>query len=173
MFYFSRSFNVDIFEIALVQNIQVREGGYDQKVNEIGQKTWGIMKGVMAIASQKVEEYTKEGGISNWKGDNWQNNYNTQNGHYQNFGQGSKGFDNNSFKNHSNRNYSSVSSWDDWDDKNQKEEPNNKNGNHGGDNWAGWDDVKNESDNGYYNESSASKDIGHKSGSLWAEGGFV
>ncbi|KAI8017032.1 hypothetical protein LOK49_LG04G02603 [Camellia lanceoleosa] len=52
---------------------QVREGGYDTKVNEtvnvvttktteIGQKTWGIMRGVMALASQKVEEYTKEGG---------------------------------------------------------------------------------------------------------------
>ncbi|KAK1311741.1 ADP-ribosylation factor GTPase-activating protein AGD7 [Acorus calamus] len=54
---------------------KVREGSYDQKVNEtvsvvtaktteIGQKTWGIMRGVMAMASQKVEEYTKEG--INW-----------------------------------------------------------------------------------------------------------
>ncbi|KAI8016678.1 putative ADP-ribosylation factor GTPase-activating protein AGD6 [Camellia lanceoleosa] len=52
--------------------VLVREGGYDTKVNEtvnvvttktteIGQKTWGIMRGVMALASQKVEEYTKEG----------------------------------------------------------------------------------------------------------------
>ncbi|KAG0460840.1 hypothetical protein HPP92_021137 [Vanilla planifolia] len=51
---------------------KIKEGGYDQKVNEtvnvvsaktteIGQKTWGIMKGVVAMASQKVEEYTKDG----------------------------------------------------------------------------------------------------------------
>ncbi|KAF3965167.1 hypothetical protein CMV_010621 [Castanea mollissima] len=62
---------------------KVKDGGYDHKVNEtvtvvtaktseIGQKTWGIMKGVMAMASQKVEEYTKEG--INWKTDNWQRN---------------------------------------------------------------------------------------------------
>ncbi|KAK1561802.1 hypothetical protein Q3G72_000802 [Acer saccharum] len=60
---------------------KVREGGYDHKVNEtvnvvttktseIGHRTWGIMKGVMAIASQKVEEYTKDG--MNWNNDNWQ-----------------------------------------------------------------------------------------------------
>lgn len=60
---------------------KVKEGGYEYKVNEtvsvvsaktseIGQKTWGIMKGVMAMASQKVEEYTKEG--VNWKTDGWQ-----------------------------------------------------------------------------------------------------
>ncbi|XP_038993085.1 ADP-ribosylation factor GTPase-activating protein AGD7-like isoform X2 [Hibiscus syriacus] len=51
---------------------KVKEGGYDARVNEtvtvvtaktseIGQRTWGIMKGVMAMASQKVEEYTKDG----------------------------------------------------------------------------------------------------------------
>ncbi|GLT79234.1 hypothetical protein SLA2020_507280 [Shorea laevis] len=62
---------------------KVKEGGYDQKVNEtvtvvtaktteIGQRTWGIMKGVMAMASQKVEEYTKDG--RNWKNDSWQSN---------------------------------------------------------------------------------------------------
>lgn len=48
----------------------MREGGYDQKVNEtvsvvaaktteLGQMTWGIMRGVMAIASQQVEAYTQ------------------------------------------------------------------------------------------------------------------
>jgi ADP-ribosylation factor GTPase-activating protein 1 len=29
------------------------------KTAEIGSKTWGIMRGVMAMASQKVEEYTE------------------------------------------------------------------------------------------------------------------
>lgn len=48
----------------------MREGGYDQKVNEtvsvvaaktteLGQMTWGIMRGVMAMASQQVEAYTQ------------------------------------------------------------------------------------------------------------------
>ncbi|KAJ6840914.1 ADP-ribosylation factor GTPase-activating protein AGD7 [Iris pallida] len=82
---------------------KVREGGYDQKVNEtvnvvaaktteISQKTWGTLKGVMAIASQKVEEYTKEGAV-NWKGDQWQRSETGMNGHIQGFGQGSKGWD--------------------------------------------------------------------------------
>ncbi|KAH0882276.1 hypothetical protein HID58_058372, partial [Brassica napus] len=50
---------------------KVKEGGLDHtvsetvivvasKTTEIGQRTWGIMKGVMATASQKVEEFTKE-----------------------------------------------------------------------------------------------------------------
>lgn len=54
----------------------MREGGYDQKVNEtvsvfaaktteLGQMTWGIMRGVMAMTSQKVELYTKDGFIGN------------------------------------------------------------------------------------------------------------
>nr|GFC65836.1 probable ADP-ribosylation factor GTPase-activating protein AGD6 [Tanacetum cinerariifolium] len=60
---------------------KVRDGGYDHKVNEtvnvvtaktteIGQKTWGLMKGVMAFASQKVEELAKEN--PNWTIDSWQ-----------------------------------------------------------------------------------------------------
>ncbi|XP_024394782.1 ADP-ribosylation factor GTPase-activating protein AGD7 isoform X1 [Physcomitrium patens] len=51
---------------------KVREGGYDQKVNEtvsvvaakgteVGHKAWGFMRGVMAMASQQVEAYTKDG----------------------------------------------------------------------------------------------------------------
>ena len=54
----------------------MREGGYDHKVNEtvsvfaaktteLGQMTWGIMRGVMAMTSQKVELYTKDGLIGN------------------------------------------------------------------------------------------------------------
>lgn len=58
------------------------DGGYDYKVNEtinvvttktteIGHKTWGIMKDVIAMTSQKVEEYTKDG--NGWAGgDDWQ-----------------------------------------------------------------------------------------------------
>ena len=58
----------------------MKEGGLDNtvsetvnvvasKTTEIGQRTWGIMKGVMAIASQKVEEFTKEE-ASTWKQQN-------------------------------------------------------------------------------------------------------
>lgn len=50
---------------------KVREGGYDQKLNEtvavvaakgtkVGQMAWGFMRGVMAMASQQVETYTKD-----------------------------------------------------------------------------------------------------------------
>ncbi|KAI4318995.1 hypothetical protein MLD38_032646 [Melastoma candidum] len=51
---------------------KVKEGGYDYKVSEtvnvvtnttaeIGHKTWGIFRGVMTLASQKVEELAREG----------------------------------------------------------------------------------------------------------------
>ncbi|KAG1371673.1 ADP-ribosylation factor GTPase-activating protein AGD7 [Cocos nucifera] len=157
---------------------KVKEGGYDQKVNEtvsvvttktteVGQKTWGIMKGVMAMASQKVEEYTKEG--INWKGDDWQRKESVQNGYYQDFGQdkGWNASEGNSFKH-----YNSVSSWDDWDEKERKQEPGK--GTQNGESWAGWDDVK---DDGYdnYNYSPSNKGVNQngKSGSLWTESGFL
>ncbi|XP_010940758.1 probable ADP-ribosylation factor GTPase-activating protein AGD6 [Elaeis guineensis] len=55
---------------------KVAQGGYDEKVNEtvnviaqkttkLGQRTWGIMKGIMTMASHKVEEYTGDG--AGWK----------------------------------------------------------------------------------------------------------
>lgn len=47
---------------------QVRDAGYDEKVSvvaskttELGQRTWGIVKDVMALATLKVEEYTGDG----------------------------------------------------------------------------------------------------------------
>lgn len=142
------------------------------KTTEIGQKTWGIMKGVMAMASQKVEEYTKEGGISSWKGDDWQRNESTKNGYYHDFGGGSKGWD--STEDHPIKNYNSVNSWDDWDnDKYRKEEPSKKGNQGGGDSWAGWDNVKDD-ENGYYDHSPSNKGSGNqKSGSSWGGGGFL
>ncbi|XP_038989022.1 ADP-ribosylation factor GTPase-activating protein AGD7-like [Phoenix dactylifera] len=157
---------------------KVKEGGYDQKVNEtvsvvtmktteVGQKTWGIMKGVMAMASQKVDEYTKEG--INWNGDDWQRKESEKNGHYQDFGQ-DKGF--NSSEGNSFKRYNSVSSWDDWDEKEKKQEP--EKGTQNSESWAGWDDVK---DDGYdnYSYSPSNKGVNHngKSGSLWTESGFL
>ncbi|RZR70446.1 hypothetical protein BHM03_00000052 [Ensete ventricosum] len=109
----------------------MKESGYDQKVNEtvsvvatksteIGQRTWGIMKGVMAMASQKVEEYSKEG-IS-WKVDDWSQKESVKNGYYQEFGQDNKSW--NSPQENPNKHYNSVSSsWDNWDEKEGREKP--------------------------------------------------
>lgn len=158
---------------------KVKDGGYDQKVNEtvnvvttktseIGQKTWGIMKGVMAMASQKVEEYTKDGG--NWKGDSWQRNDN--NGYYQEFGHENKEW-NSSAGHSSSKNFDSVSSssWDDWDQKDGKQEVSKSTPN--GDNWAGWDDVKDDGFESFSHSSSRNMGQNGKSGSLWTEGGFL
>ncbi|XP_068668128.1 probable ADP-ribosylation factor GTPase-activating protein AGD6 [Aristolochia californica] len=165
---------------------KVREGGYDQKVNEtvnvmtaktseIGQRTWGLMKGVMAIATQKVEEYTKEGGV-NWRGDGW-NDTETKNGYYQEFKQDSQGRNENSFGGHSSSTkvdaVSSSSSWDDWDQKDRKIDS-GKGGQHGGgDSWAGWDDKDDSYDS--FPQSSYKKSTGQngKSESSWTEGGFI
>ncbi|KAL5066485.1 hypothetical protein RYX36_028222 [Vicia faba] len=139
---------------------KVKEGGYDQKVNEtvtvvsqktseIGQRTWGLMKGVMALASQKVEEYTKEN--SDWKADNWQRNESGRNGYYQDFNQENKGnsstgreqSSSGQFKTHS------SNSWDDWDQKDSlKVEPTKgstpyssggQSGSHNPSSWDDWD----------------------------------
>lgn len=112
---------------------QVKDGGYDYKVNEtvnvvtqktseIGQRTWGIMKGVMALATQKVEEYTREN--TNWKTGNWQQNENDRNGYYQEHDRENKGWNPStgggqpSSGGQINTHYSS--SWDDWDSKDTK-----------------------------------------------------
>ncbi|KAF8397522.1 hypothetical protein HHK36_016439 [Tetracentron sinense] len=169
---------------------KVKEGGYDSKVNEtvnvvttktteIGQKTWGIMKGVMTMASQKVEEYTKEG--INWKADNWQwNDSNERNGYYQDFGQETKGGNSSSGLGHSSsdRQFNSVSSssWDDWDNKdNRKEESGKGAASHNGDSWAGWDDTKDDGYENFYHNSSNKSSAGQngKSNDHWTEGGFL
>lgn len=152
---------------------KVKDGGYDQKVNEtvnvvtmktseIGVKTWGIMKGVMAMASQKVEEYTKD---ANWKSDNWQRS--DSNGYYQEFGQDSKGWNSSSKQFDS---VSSSSSWDDWgDQKDNKSEA--VKGTQSGESWAGWDDAKDEGS--YHSASKKNTGQNGKSDSLWTEGGFL
>ncbi|XP_058099114.1 probable ADP-ribosylation factor GTPase-activating protein AGD6 [Magnolia sinica] len=177
---------------------KVRDGGYDHKVNEtvnvvttktteIGQKTWGIMKGVMAMASQKVEEYTKDG----WQRSDSERN----NGYYQEFGQESKGWNSSGMSHSSSQQFgqeskgwnssggphssgrqfdsvNSSNSWDDWDKKDGKEE--SAKGTQGGDSWAGWDDVKDDGYDSFYNGSSKkSTDQNGKSGNLWTEGGFI
>ncbi|XP_020594686.1 probable ADP-ribosylation factor GTPase-activating protein AGD6 [Phalaenopsis equestris] len=154
----------------------MHEGGYDQKMNEtvsvvtaktteIGQKTWGIMKGVMAMASQKVEEFTKEG--SNWKADDRQQTNGLKNAYYHDFGgKGSGGLPNE----HSRGQYNSTSTWDDWDEKDRKGGPGKSRQN--GDDWAGWDDVKDEDSDEDDKHRHSSSGKGVKSGSRWSDGGF-
>ncbi|XP_038904762.1 ADP-ribosylation factor GTPase-activating protein AGD7-like [Benincasa hispida] len=173
---------------------KVKEGGYDYKVNEtvnvvtaktteIGQRTWGIMRGVMAMASQKVEEYTKDG--MNWKNDGWQRNENEKNGYYQEFEHDNKGWNSSSGTGQSsgsghNNSYNS-SSWDDWDTKdNRKEETTTKgsgnhNNNNSNDGWAGWDDQKDDGYDNYYQASDrkTAGQNGKAGGGTWSEGGFL
>lgn len=167
---------------------KVKEGGYDHKVNEtvnvvtnktteIGQRTWGIMKGVMAIASQKVEEYSKDG--MNWNNENWQRNDSERNGYYQEFKQESKGgnaFSGGQSSSSGNAQTFSSTSWDDWDHKENKKEETTKGGTSGNnDSWAGWDDAK---DDGYDNwyQGAPNKGTAGRNGkpdSTWTEGGFL
>ncbi|KAI4964646.1 probable ADP-ribosylation factor GTPase-activating protein AGD6 [Hordeum vulgare subsp. vulgare] len=166
---------------------KMREGGYDQKVNEtvnvvtnktaeIGSRTWGIMKGVMALATQKVEEYAKEGG-GGW-GDDWQQReqQNNNNEPYRRYEQEtSNGNSNgwNSPQDGSAKNHNS-NSWDDWDDQDKKEEPAKTS--QGSDSWAGWDDAKDDGFDSYSHHSPANKSgsnqNGTAGGSYWADGGF-
>jgi ADP-ribosylation factor GTPase-activating protein 1 len=163
-----------------LSEVQMREGGYDQKVNEtvsvvanktaeLGSRTWGIMRGVMALASQKVEELSKEGGSSGW-GDDWQRR--DQNSEpYQRFEHETNGNRWNSSHNFSSKNYNS-NSWDDWDDQGKKDEP--AKSHQSGDSWAGWDDGKDDSFDSY-NHSTSNEGSNHNvtsGGSHWTEGGF-
>ncbi|KAK3031694.1 hypothetical protein RJ639_035280 [Escallonia herrerae] len=167
---------------------KVREGGYDYKVNEtvnvvttktteIGQKTWGLMKGVMALASQKVEEYTKESPA--WKNDGWQRNESVGNGYYQEFGEDSKGWNSSGGgQSSSGGHINSVSSgsWDDWDTKDNRKETSTKvASSQKGDSWAGWDDAKDDAYDSFYQSASDNRAVGHngKSDSKWTDGGFL
>ena len=199
---------------------QVKEGGYDHKVNEtvnvvtqktseIGQRTWGIMKGVMAMASQKIEEYTKDD--PNWKNDNWQRNENDTNGYYQDFNREKKGWNSSTGREQSSSGEyktESSSSWDDWDHKDsrkeepakgsthssggqfstynssswddwehkdsRKEEPAKGSAPHNNDDWAGWDNAKDDGFDNIY-EGANKKGVGHKgkSDGTWTEKGFL
>ncbi|KAL1822984.1 hypothetical protein ACET3Z_009762 [Daucus carota] len=168
---------------------KVMDGGYDYRVNEtvnvvsaktseIGHRTWGIMKGVMALASLKVEEYTREGNTATtdgWNNDSWQNNASQGNGYYQDSGSETRGW------NSSGRGQNSTTghqkspgsgSWDDWDSKDKKSPQN-------ADSWAGWDDTKedDDEDDSYYRSPPSTSTTGGRNGngksdSNWTGGGF-
>ncbi|KAJ0241541.1 ADP-ribosylation factor GTPase-activating protein AGD6 [Hirschfeldia incana] len=167
---------------------KVKEGGYDHKVSEtvnvvasktteIGQRTWGIMKGVMAIVSQKVGEYTKEGTTSRN-----QRNESESNGYYQNFGNGNRaaspsvggrGPQSSSSGHYSNTHKSN--SWDGWGENESKEKeevaPKGSSASKDDGGWTGWDDPK---DDVYYQRAGDKRTAGHngKSDTAWTGGGF-
>ncbi|KAI9085850.1 hypothetical protein K1719_032264 [Acacia pycnantha] len=168
---------------------KVKDGGYDHRVNEtvnvvsqktseIGQKTWGIMKGVVALASQKVEEYTRDN--PNWTTDNWQRNENERNGYYQEYSQENKGWNSSSGGGQpssagQNNTYHS-SSWDDWDNNDtRKKEPAKVSATHNDDGWAGWDDHKDDEYDNSYQSVSNKNAVGQngKPGDSWTGGGFM
>ncbi|KAK4755199.1 hypothetical protein SAY87_008956 [Trapa incisa] len=148
---------------------KVREGGYDHKVNEtvnvvasktteIGQRTWGIMRGVMALATQKVER----------SNDSSQGDDEAKSGDYHEFRQEQKwGKNSNSF---------GSKSWDDWDDN--KEGPNKGVASSGNDDgWEGWDDddPKEDGYESFHQSAPAESAAGHggKSDSTWSGRGFL
>ncbi|KAK7284211.1 hypothetical protein RJT34_18953 [Clitoria ternatea] len=115
---------------------KVKDGGYDHKVNEtvtvvsqktseIGLRTWGIMKGVMAMATQKVEEFARDNPNGS---DNFQRNENDKNGFYQEFNQGNKSWNSSAtaregqYSSGGQSNTYNSSSWDDWDHKDSRKE---------------------------------------------------
>ncbi|GMI69781.1 yeast pde1 suppressor 1, ARF-GAP domain 7 [Hibiscus trionum] len=142
---------------------KVKEGGYDTKVNEtvsvvtaktteIGQRTWGIVRGVMALASQKVEEYAKDG--MNWNNDNSQQNECEKNGHCNDFNQWNS--------TSGGQSSSGGNEWGTNDDGNEGSTKVND------DAWAGWDDS---SHNGVPNKRAVGRN--GKSDATWAGGGFI
>lgn len=201
---------------------KVREGGYDQKVNEtvsvvaaktteIGSRTWGIMKGVVAMASQKVEAYAKEGGLP-WNAGEYQHQSpnvvtnDTNGGDYHEIRRGSSSdpwaTSNNSSKHYSDgwgSGNSSFKGWDDWGDspksgirndsytnKTVSQEPETgvvkgskgETAGAGSDNWAGWDDVKDDDKDDFFG-GSGGRNADHNThvnngnaGSFWTEAGF-
>ncbi|KAL3682090.1 hypothetical protein R1sor_000112 [Riccia sorocarpa] len=118
---------------------KVREGGLDQKVNEtvsvvaaktteVGQKAWGLMRGVMAMASQTVEQYTKETGRSGSSFSPYdQNGFLDDNndGPYHSMNSGNSF--NDSWEADKTVSSKGRQSWDDWDDHEQ-EQGKNQNG---------------------------------------------
>lgn len=146
------------------------------KTTEIGHMTWGIMRGVMALATQKVDEFTKEGGASNGstscKSNHRSRNKSQGDGFYQesktwnsNGGNGGNGV---TVSRSSGGNISS-SAWDDWDNDGYR-----KHASDNGDSWAGWDDDKDDDGDNFGQSASNGKTSTHtvKSDGTWSGAGF-
>lgn len=140
------------------------------------------MKGVMAFASQKVEELAKEN--PTWKTDSWPRTETQGNGSYQEFGEEHKAWNSNGNSNStpavngnsvssSGRNFNSVDSgsWDDWDNDGNRKHA-SATGTSNGDDWAGWDDAKDDVDDSFY-KSPPSNGKTTKSDGNWSGAGFL
>nr|GEZ58105.1 hypothetical protein [Tanacetum cinerariifolium] len=139
------------------------------------------MKGVMAFASQKVEELAKEN--PNWTIDSWQISETPGNEFNQEFGEEKKGWNSNGTSSpapssgvngnsvsSSGRNFNSVDSgsWDDWDnDGNRKPASATVTA----PDWAAWDDVKDDGHGSFYK--SDAKSATGKSDGNWSGASLI
>ncbi|KAJ4891837.1 ADP-ribosylation factor GTPase-activating protein AGD7 [Raphanus sativus] len=174
---------------------KVKEGGLDNtvsetvnvvasKTTEIGQRTWGIMKGVMAIASQKVDEFTKEE-ASTWN----QQNKNDGNGYYQNKGATSSSLGGSQSSSSYQNNSRNSNSWDDWGEENsarkeaapkvpQSSSSGHQNNYRNSNTWDDWGEENNSTKKEAAPKSGAAgdkKSVGHngKPDTAWTGGGFL
>ena len=111
------------------------------KTSEIGQKTWGLVKGVMALASQKMEDLSKERGLS-WRSKGYQRN---EDGLLSNeMGRGGYEVDNEIWG--QNNKYTGSIHWDSWDQchankSNKKEAYVNESSQSMHNKWDDWDEL--------------------------------
>ncbi|XP_078429181.1 putative ADP-ribosylation factor GTPase-activating protein AGD6 [Wolffia australiana] len=135
------------------------ERGYDLKVNMFGLMTWGLMKGVMAITSQKAEELAKDGTIS------WQQPSNEKTGIYP-------GKNTSSQWQYSNSESSRDGSVARGEPK--KKDPPKTREDKAADGWGGWDDDTDDDDDDdddVYNQKPSFHQSA-RSAPTWSEGGF-
>ncbi|GAB4856929.1 hypothetical protein Ancab_014847 [Ancistrocladus abbreviatus] len=145
--------------------------------NENWAKDMGYYEGVMALTTQKVEEYSKESGPDNSKIDSSHQNENERDGYHQDFNHDTKGWNPSGVRQSSGQQFNSISSgsWDDWDQREHgKVGSTNGVASHGNDGWAGWDDAKDDGFENFYQGASDKKATGHneKSDVFWTGGGF-
>ena len=105
------------------------------KGTEVGQKAWGFMRGVMAMASQQVEAYTKDGVSSS------SNQYGSSYGSLDSRG-GGLGYQELNGNHAWGTPAKSNDGWQDWEDtkKVAAPKPQTTNTKTETGSWAGWDD---------------------------------
>eukprot|EP00245_Coleochaete_scutata_P005971 TRINITY_DN20021_c0_g1_i1.p1 TRINITY_DN20021_c0_g1~~TRINITY_DN20021_c0_g1_i1.p1 ORF type:complete len:471 (-),score=100.61 TRINITY_DN20021_c0_g1_i1:683-2095(-) len=130
---------------------KVKEGGYDvqltetatvvaAKTSEYGQRGWGIMKGVLAMATEQVTNIAKDTGIVSNSGNNFSGF-----GHDQGKQNGGGGWDNWV----SGAGSGGAKSWDDWGENNSSaNQESQRNAGSGArksnSEWSGWGDEEGE-----------------------------
>ncbi|WOL09267.1 hypothetical protein Cni_G18020 [Canna indica] len=133
-----------VMEVGSEQKVNETVNVVAARTNEIGQRTWGIVRGVMALASQKVEEYTKEG--------MGQLNEGSNHGYHQEFGQQSSIKGGSTMQAHSavnngqggsSRSQQSPAnndSWGNWNYVNDRKDTHRRPTDKNEEVWGGWDD---------------------------------